>query len=723
MIQSFLNSLKPLFVPNEVQKQAIEHTDGPLLLLASPGSGKTTTIIARIGYLISCHNVTPKRILAVSFSRASARDMEQRYKKLFPQLNIVQFSTIHSLAFRITTSWLRKMGRKFEVIEGSREEKNEDASIENKLSKSMILRQLYEREYHSKMKDDSLEELLTYISYVKNKKIPKSEWHSVSCKVSKAAQLLEQYEHFKTSGEIMLLDFDDMLTIAEQALREDKQLRHQFKSQYDYIVTDESQDTSLIQHHIVAYLAEDHQNLCVVADDDQSIYSWRGAEPSYLLQFRKYYPNAKLLFMQQNYRSSRTIVDTANQFIAKNKERYVKQMFTANKMDKPITFSHFATVNEEVDYIVKQLQKSDDLSEIAILYRNHYSSLLLVHELDRHNIPFYMRDYDNRFFNHWVVEDIKNFMRLSYVEHRMDIFEKIAMKMNLYLSQAQILSGKRAHQGESVFELMLTKVDLKEYQYELIKRAQHLTASLRFLPPQEAIACIRHELGYEKELIAMSERLGFRKEYLLSILNSLEGISKELQTIEQFVARLHHLEEIQKKASQMSKVSTVTLSTLHSSKGLEYDEVFMIDLVQQVIPSRQDNESSALLEEARRLFYVGMTRARHSLHLMTVSRWQNERAIPSKFMTEVEEMSRKKNYPLHNQHLQSKDMNVFIDRSKLVVGATISHKQLGQGIIVEIIDRSKLKVNFVTKGDKILQIDYCVTNGLIESVEQHQMVE
>lgn len=718
MIESFLNSLKPLFVPNEVQKQAIEHTDGPILLLASPGSGKTTTIIARIGYLISCHNVMPKRILAVSFSRASARDMEQRYKKLFPQLNIVQFSTIHSLAFRITTHWLRNIGRKFEVIEGSQEE-----GSESNLSKSMILRQLYEREYHTKMKDDSLEELLTYISYVKNKKIPKNEWQSISCKVSKAAQLLEQYEYFKNSGEVMLLDFDDMLTIAEQALREDKQLRELFKSQYDYIVTDESQDTSLIQHHIIAYLAEDHQNLCVVADDDQSIYSWRGAEPSYLLQFRKHYPKAKLLFMQQNYRSSETIVNTANQFIAKNKERYVKHMFTTNELDKPITFSHFATVNEEVDHIVKHLQKSHDLSEVAILYRNHYSSLLLVNELDRHHIPFYMRDYDNRFFKHWVVEDIKNFMRLSYVEHRLDIFEKIAMKMNLYLSQTQLTSCKRAYQGESVFELLLAKVELKDYQYELIKRAQQLTASLRTLSPQEAIACIRHELGYEKELIAMSERLGFRKEYLLSILNSLEGIAKELQTLEQFVAKLNHLEQIQIKASRKSKVSAVTLSTLHSSKGLEFDEVYMIDLVQQVIPSRQDQESSALMEEARRLFYVGMTRARHTLHLMTVNRWQNERAIPSKFMTEVEEMSRKKNISLPNYNLQSKDMNLLIDRTKLVVGANISHKHLGQGIIIEIIDLTKLKVNFVTKGEKILQIDYCVTNGLIEVVEQHQMVE
>lgn len=713
MQQHILQQHQPGPDLNEVQKAAVEHYLGPLLLLASPGSGKTTTLIMRIGHLIRYHNVHANQIIAVSFNKSAAHDMDLRYKKFFPELPSVNFSTIHSLAFEIARQGFRKRGMAFEVIEHSHssDEKEKSYDIqEQMISKNIILRQLYERLYQESMKDDALEELLTYISYVKNKMIPQLQWSTLPCKVKRAHEILELYEHYKRSGEKTLLDFDDMLVYAEQFLREDIQLRQQYKRRYQFVLTDESQDTSLIQHHIIGFLVEDHQNICVVADDDQSIYSWRGAEPSYLLSFKEHYPTAQIMYMEQNYRSSQDIVWTANQFIKKNHKRYPKNMFTSNEAKEPIQFRQFPTVYEEVRYISDQLQCSTELQETAILYRNHYSSIMLINELDRRGIPFYMKDGDDRFFSHWVVEDIKNFMRLSYTDRRMDIFEKIAMKMNVYLSKQQILQCKALHKGESIFELLQEQVTLQDYQLELIKQAQKIVNTLREVTPQEAIRKIRDDLGYDKAISGLCERLGFRKEYLMSILNSLEGIGEGLSTLVEFVERLDHLAQVQKKAKHRKYESTVTLSTLHSAKGLEFNNVYMMDLVHQVIPSRNDQESTELMEEAVRLFYVGLTRARNCLHLLSVQQWQNERARESEFVQAVKMIQEQKT---KQKAILSMNPNALKDSNLLKQGMTIRHSQFGKGVIAEI-HPLKMKIEFVEHGMKVLLIELCMTQGLLE---------
>ena len=741
MLQPFLLQYKDLVQLNDVQQKAVEHFQGPILLLASPGSGKTTTIIMRIGYLVSYHKVQADQIIAVSFSKASARDMSLRYERFFPELPKVKFSTIHSLAFEIVIQGLRKRGIMYEVIDGYDNNSTEQVDAQEiRLHKNIILRQLYEKLFHEKLKDELLDELLTYISYVKNKMIPPEQWSSIPCKVKQADELLRMYEQFKQSQEKLLLDFDDMLVYAEKTLREDMAIRNMYKRKYRFMLTDESQDTSLIQHHIIALLVEDHQNLCVVADDDQSIYSWRGAEPTYLLSFKEHYQNAEILYMEQNYRSSQEIVTIANQFIRKNHNRYPKMMFTENAARELIQFHNYPSVQEEINYIASSLQQSDKLQEVAILYRNHYSSIMLVNELDRRGIPFYMNDGDDRFFSHWVVEDILNFMRLSYTDRRMDIFEKLAMKMNVYLSKQQIMQCKQLHEQESIFELLLTKVTLNDYQPELIIRAQQTIQSLRDMSPVEAIGRIRNDLGYDKAIIGLCERLGFRKEYLLSILNSLEGIAEGQHSLEQFAQRLKQLEQAQKQAKNKKREAVVTLSTLHSAKGLEFNVVYMMDLVQQVIPSRTDQDSRELMEEATRLFYVGMTRARHSLHLITVQQWQNERAKESEFVQAVKsiqnllpmmleqtmsaQIQQKLDHIVDHQSstitqfstaskVKAINTNAIKDANALVVGIKITHEQFGDGII-EDVQSTKIKIDFVEHGLKTLQVEMCITQGLLE---------
>src|SRR5690606_34258244 len=394
-----------------------------LLLLASPGSGKTTTIIMRIGFIIEEKGVDPSNIKAVTFSKASAKDMEERFARFFPQLQPVDFSTIHSFAFQVVREYFYKTRTHFHIIEGTMDADNQH------LHKNMILRNLFKSLTGENITEDQMDELTTFISYVKNKMLPPEKWDSVGCDVPNAVQIVTKYEAFKRNNPgKLLIDYDDMLTIGNEVLEKDSHILRKYQQKFHYVLTDESQDTSLVQHAIMEKLVKTHGNLCVVADDDQSIYSWRGAEPSYLLDFKKVYPNAVTLFMEQNYRSSKEIVDTANQFIKRNKHRYEKNMFTNNTTAEPIKIIDFHDYNEQSNYLVKEIKDIENLREVAVLFRNNSSSITLMNKFDRAGIPFYMKDADNRFFSHWVVEDILNFMRMSFTDKRPDILEKIHTK-------------------------------------------------------------------------------------------------------------------------------------------------------------------------------------------------------------------------------------------------------------------------------------------------------
>lgn len=641
---------------NDVQRQAVLKTEGPLLLLASPGSGKTTTMIMRIGYMIEEKGADPSRIKAVTFSRASARDMKERFTRFFPALPPVDFSTIHSLAFEIARERLWKDGTAYQIIEGRTEAEEEEAAEGSApplssdgealpLHKRIILRTLFKRLNGENITDDQLEELTTYISYVKNRMIPEADWDSVKTDVTGAGDIAREYERFKRTGHAKrLIDFDDMLTIAEEALDRDASTLKKYQRRYDYVLTDESQDTSMVQHAIVEKLVRVHKNLCVVADDDQSIYSWRGAEPSYLLNFKETYPKAAILFMEQNYRSDKGIVEAANQFIKRNKNRYPKNMFTNNAAGTKPTFKRFSDYRKQSKYLVRQLQQEEKLSETAVLFRNNASSIVLMNEFDRAGIPFYMKDADNRFFSHWVVEDVLNFMRMTFTDRRADLLERIHLKLNGYISKHQMAVLKEIDNNESVFDNLLRFVKLHDYQTKPITEAKETFQEMRGMPPKQAIAVIRVRLGYEKALEKMCERLGFRKDYLVGILNTLEEIADGLETMEDFAARLKYLETLLRTAKGRRGGNAVTFSTFHSAKGLEFDNVYMVDLIDGIIPSAEDAKYAGphkkdggtgeqpLMEEAVRLFYVAMTRARHRLELISYGKRDGEDTAESSFM-------------------------------------------------------------------------------------------
>ena len=730
--EQFFTSLQHRIQLNEVQKQAVEHDERPLLLLASPGSGKTTTIITRIAYLMQVKHYEPQEILAVSFSKASAQDLLRRFNTLFPELIEPQFSTIHSLAYKVMRSYLRGQQKMFHIIEGSKDDlantvNQGDTAPYKYVTKLKLLSSIYEQINAERPKEEQLEELTTFISLIKNKCLKPSQWSSIPCEVPQAIKIVEKYEWVKQHQyDCLLIDYDDMLTLALEAFETEPQILKFYQQQYAYVLTDESQDTSIVQHKIIEWLVMPHQRLFVVADDDQAIYSWRGADVNYLLEFKQHYPKAEVLFLQQNYRSTKHIVRAANYIIKQNKSRYAKVMVTENDEGKAITIRKFTTGYQEVSFIADHIQQQKQLSEIAVLYRNHLSNILLINELDKRSIPFYMKDADDRFFKHWVIQDILNIFRLSYSDKHFHVFEAVAMKLQLYLSFDHINRLKQVYNGEPLFDWLATQVKLEPYQQTQLEKLKSIVPELKNVAPKLAIVQIREKIGYNKVIKQLSERVGFKYDYLMSILDSLELIADGLETLVQFVDKLKHLEQLQRHARKESRQQAVTLSTLHSAKGLEFDTVFMMDLNEGVIPSRQDTEKVETMEEAVRLFYVGMTRARHTLYLLSVEQYFGQSAMDSRFVRQLNKLYEPSKPATTSTINKTTNMSKpkpvrpsFIDGisnpALLTVNTRVEHQEFGQGTITAY-DGQKVHVAFDSAGSKVLLVSIVLERGILRII-------
>lgn len=714
---------------SDVQRKGVEHSDGALLMLASPGSGKTTTIIMKVGFLIKVMKIKGSRILAVTFSNASADDMKDRFDRFFPELNNegMDFSTIHSFSYKIVREYLRKKNQKFQIIEG--DINLEDASSYGEdgqiLNKRYILRNLFRSIMHTNITEDEMDALLTYMSYVKNKMIPQHELKDVKCTIPCAAQVFVAYEEYKKKDPSKLLvDYDDMLSIANQALDEDSDLLTKYQNMFDYILTDESQDTSLVQHRIIEKLVAKHGNLCVVADDDQSIYEWRGASVEYLLKFKEVYPNATILMMEQNYRSTKDIVDVSNVFIKRNQNRYDKNMFTTKGAFEPIRIKQLDTYDAQLQYVIEELKHVEDFRSVAILYRNNSSSIALINALDYAGIPFYIKDSDNKFFTHWIIEDILNFMRMSYTDKRPAILEKIHTKFNGYISKSQIEYLKTVNNNESVFD-NLKKLELPVFQRKQLDKCKETFKKINDMKPKQAIQVIRKSLGYENSIVKMAERLGMKKEMLIGTLNTLESIAGSLERLEDFVERLKHLEGKLKSSKFNKRKQALTLSTFHSSKGLEFDRVFMIDLVDGVIPTNdviKDYKEGKIeeMEEAVRLFYVGMTRAKLILELLSYRKKDGEVFQESIFVKDVRKImfpnktiKKGAKQPKAEKKQAKINPNAIRDIANLFVSMEITHAAFGKGVI-EKVDEKIIAIRFEGIGMKHLATPLVVEKGMLE---------
>lgn len=607
---------------NYQQQQAVEHYLGPALILAVPGAGKTTVLIHRTANLINKYKIDPARILSITFSRASARDMEARFLRDYRELGgRVNFSTIHSLCFNIVRDYARQTRQVFSLIEDSR----------NRPNKYSLLREVYSSINKSGLSEDNMESLINALGYVKNMMIAPED---LSLKdIPNFSEIYRAYESIKKENKY--IDFDDMLSLSLEILRSNRASLAHYQGLYDFIQLDEAQDTSRIQIEIIKLLALPGNNLFVVADDDQSIYGFRGAYPDGLLNFKDHYPQAKIFLMEENFRSSENIVTASKKLISNNMKRFKKNIFTSNDSYRPVKLVRLNRLEDQYDYICREILENPG-RDYAVLYRNNISAIGLVNSLNKEGIDFFIKDRNLRFFKHWILEDIHNFLLFAEDTSNMEVYEKIYYKKKGYISRRQLDYARKLNPDQCVFQRIKGFPDIKFFYVKTLNELKDDFDLIKKLPVAEALAYIKYDLGYLDYLKEFSDKFGYSFAKLSLVLKLLEIIAQGLASREDFLARLQELRQ----ACLNSSPSNLTLTTIHSAKGLEFDNVFLIDLVDGDFPSstsieKADEDDFNFLEEERRLFYVAMTRAKHQLTMFTVEIIDSSSVEQSRFIDDI----------------------------------------------------------------------------------------
>jgi len=690
----------------ESQRMAVLAVDGPVALIAVPGSGKTLTLISRMANLILNHQVNPNRILALTFSRAAANDMKERFNERFGRLiyDKVNFSTLHSFAYAVVREYCFRTGKKYELIEGF-------SNIST--SKNTLLRSLYRKYNYEAINDDKLEELSGTISYIKNLMLPFEEIKKsdFNLPVPSFEEIFKEYESFKTANN--LIDFDDMLTICHSVFKTNEDMLNKYRTMYDYVMLDEAQDTSKIQHEIIKLIVSAKYNIFVVGDDDQSIYSWRGAFPQELLKFKDSYGGkSKVLFMEQNFRSTKAIVSTANQFIKSNRIRYKKNLFTENQHSGDINL--LATENEftQVDFIIDNLKKEGVLKNRAILFRNNLSSVILVDELVRRGVPFYIKDAVPAFFNHWIIRDFLAFFEMAENLSNLDAFKTIYYKMKTYIQKKDIMELKLSNPRESVFLALMRNDNYSPYTSRL-KEFEDKFKVLATMKPLEGIGYIQGSLNYREYLLDSQQNMNYSLESMDAIISTFKNICKGLDSFRELKEKLAMLQGKMENSKRYKGENVLTLSTMHSSKGLEFNKVFVIDLNEGTIPSgdslkkAQDGDFSSL-EEERRLFYVAITRAKEDLYLIYPEKRNGNKVNPSRFFAAVQNIIKPSTAFSEAAIEEKTTINININ-----VGDIIKHKAYGKGEIIEV-KGDYITALFSDGSTKVLSAKVCIVNKIIE---------
>ena len=590
---------------HESQLQAIHHRQGPMMVLAGPGSGKTTVITHRVKYLVEECSVEPGSILVITFTKAAAQEMRQRFEKLTEGRRLpVSFGTFHAVFFAIL-----KRAYRYDASNIARDEQ-----------RTAIIRELVDR-YQMDVEDEAefISQILSEISLVKGEMMNLDYYYSKNCSEEMFKKLYQGYE--KAMVEKSLLDFDDMLVLCYELFTQRKDILEAWQRKYQYILIDEFQDINRVQYEIVRMLAAPQNNLFIVGDDDQSIYRFRGAKPEIMLGFEKDYPQAKRVLLGINYRSTSNIVDYAGRLICHNKTRFEKEIRAARGAGRPVTTVGFADAPTETRTIVKEIQDYVQmgyrLSDIAVLYRTSMEPRLLMERLMEYNIPFQMRDALPNIYEHWITQDLLTYIRIAadplaekHQAKRADAL-RIINRPKRYISRealdGQIVSWNQVKSWYRSKDWMVERIEDLEYDLKILKK----------LVPVAAVNYIRKAIGYDEYLKDYAEYRRMKPEELLELADQIQESASGYKTMDAWLLHMEEYGEQLKQQAQNQEArdqDCVALMTMHSSKGLEFPIVYIMDANERVTPHHKA-VLDADLEEERRMFYVAMTRAKDRLHV------------------------------------------------------------------------------------------------------------
>lgn len=603
---------------NKQQKEAVQSVEGPVLLLAVPGSGKTTVLVTRLGYMIYAKGIAPEKILTVTYTVAATEDMAARFASLFgaDMADRLTFKTINGICAGIIHTYGRKTGRTpFALL-------NDEKVIADTLAK------IYQKTERTYATESDLQTVRTLITYIKNSLLTEAEIRELDKTADmKISAIYKEYNTWLREQKLM--DYDDQMVYAYTMLQRFPELLSLYQDKFPYLCVDEAQDTSKIQHAIIALLSSRTENLFMVGDEDQSIYGFRAAYPEALLSFEKNHPGAKVLLMEENFRSGAGIVKAADTFIQKNTLRHKKHMRAIKDGEEVVKEIAVKTRDDQYRYLAAVAEncaaaQADSVTgashTVAVLYRDHECALPLIDLLERKEIPYRMRNAEISFFTHRTVLDVLNIMKLAMHPKDAETFLQVYYKINTYIRKEDALQIARISETQdiSVWNAAVRYHGLSDYTMSSVQNTRMHMQQLLTERGDKAVKRILYYMGYQEYL----ERCGLKadKIEILRILGSREDSMAGL------LQRLRELQDILTRKETNYSCNFI-LSTIHASKGLEYDTVYLMDVTDGILPAQMlknpekaSREERETYEEERRLFYVGATRAKSELYVFTTGK-------------------------------------------------------------------------------------------------------
>lgn len=660
---------------NQSQKEAIMHNKGPMLVLAGPGSGKTYVITSRAKALIEEHHVEPNHILVITFTKAAAVEMQQRFERLMRKQHTgVRFGTFHAVFFQIL-----RYAYGFTSANIIREEQK--AQFFRELIRHMELDLDDEKDFISGIEAE--------VSLVKGDMLNLEHYYSMNCSEEIFKKIYHAYDNYLRQHN--LLDFEDMLVFTYELFTQRKDILALWQKKFQYILIDEFQDINSLQYRIIQMLAKPQDNLFIVGDDDQSIYRFRGAKPEIMLNFEKDYPSAKRVLLDINYRSTKEIIDSAGRLIKHNKKRFLKEIKTVKGQGEKVKLQEFASLPLENKQIIDEIKAFHEqgiaYNEMAVLFRTNIQPRSLIEKMLEYNLPFKMKDSIPNIYEHWIARNLIDYINIARGDRDRGSFLQIMNRPNRYINRECLTSSQvdfvqlKSFYSDKAW--MLDRINKLEYDLEMI----------RGMDPYSAIYYIRKAVGYEEYLVEYAKFRRIKVEELTDTLDEIAEAAKPYKTYEEWVEHINEYgEELKEQIRHRyeNQLDAISLATMHSAKGLEYEVVFIIDANEEITPHHKavlDED----LEEERRMFYVAMTRAKSKLIIYWVKERYNKELAVSRFVREL-----------------------FMDSEDILEGVTIYHKNYGEGVVVKKQD-GKLWVRFKKiEGERLLDINYCLNNQLIQ---------
>ena len=659
---------------DKYQENAVKTEDRNALIVAAPGSGKTTVIINRVNHLVQNKHVLNKNIIVITFTKAAAVNMKQRYSNTFNVERAPFFGTFHGLFYKMLVNY----GKKIDIIDGG---------IVHKMVSNIMAK------HFDDVSEDKIKEAVNNISLFKTARVPLSEY-----KPSFSKDIFEEiiYTYEKYKEENKKYDFDDLCIEVLELLKNDKRLCNGYRKLFKYILVDEFQDCDEMQIEFLKLMNEDEESsIFAVGDEDQCIYSFRGSKPEYMVSFNDIFEGGKKHYLSVNYRSKKNIVERSKEVIVFNKKRNNKEINAYKEDDGLIKW--FNPYNEKVqcerlaDIITENKKLGIKYEDNAVLYRTNMESMSIIDVLSKRNIPFTLIDREYNFFENFICRDIIAYLKLSIDNYDKESFLQIINKPFRYMSKGNIAYIKSYKVHETPFDIVIDKNDTPPFQKKKMDDLRKDINYLNKISLGAAISFVVMDLGYIDYLREYAQKFGQSLDDLEDIIEEFKLAAEGYKTIFEF---LRHIEEVKESISESKKKEFregVILSTIHGVKGMEFKNVYIINCIEDTIP----HSSNENIEEERHLFYVGITRAIDELYLFTPRSRRGAFKDVSRFIVE------------------GKFNLLPPDTYGYEKGSSVKHRVHGEGVIEEL-EGDKAKIKFNDGIERSFSIKVLVDNGLIE---------